>query len=301
MVKKNTLLEWTRKVFGTSWKNILFNVINYLIFLLFTLVMLYPFLYVLKKSLESTVLVDGVPQLRFSFASYWVVLQDKEIVRSFITTVIVLVVKVAVQLTIEMMMAYALSKFYLKGRKLINLLLLITMLFSGGMIPSYILITQVLQWRNNFLVYIIPGAIAAYDVFVIKSFLQGIPSALEEAAMLDGANSFVIFSKIYLPLCGPIIATIGLWAGVGLWNNWMTGVLYITDSEKRLFQHLLRDILITASSSDASGMGGNDKIMAMADNVKMATVIIGIIPIVVIYPFVQKYFVKGMLTGSVKG
>ena len=268
MVKKNTLRVWTRKVFGTSWKNILFNVINYLIFLLFTLVMLYPFLYVLKKSLESTVLVDGVPQLRFSFASYWVVLQDKEIVRSFITTVIVLVVKVAVQLTIEMMMAYALSKFYLKGRKLINLLLLITMLFSGGM---------------------------------IKSFLQGIPSALEEAAMLDGANSFVIFSKIYLPLCGPIIATIGLWAGVGLWNNWMTGVLYITDSEKRLFQQLLRDILITASSSDASGMGGNDKIMAMADNVKMATVIIGIIPIVVIYPFVQKYFVKGMLTGSVKG
>ena len=163
------------------------------------------------------------------------------------------------------------------------------------------MITQVLQWRNNFLVYIVPGLVEAYNVFVIKTYLQGIPDSLEEAALLDGANQFIIFLKIYIPLSGPITATIGLWVGVGLWNNWMTGVLYITNPEMRLLQQLLRDMLISATSTDVTGNGGDTHLMAMADNVKMATIVVGIAPILAVYPFVQKYFVKGMLVGSVKG
>ena len=302
MVKiKRAIKSFFRNAFGIQKESIIFNSINYLIFLIFTIIMVYPFLYVLKKSLESIELVNGVSQIKYSFAAYKHVLRDATIVRSFITTVIILLVKVFFSLLVTFMMAYAVSKSYLKGKKVLLMLLLITMLFSGGMIPSYILITQVLKWRNNFLVYIVPGLVEAYNVFVMKSYLQGIPNSLEEAALLDGANQFTIFLQIFLPLSGPIIATIGLWTGVGLWNNWMSGVLYITDPDKRLLQQLLRDMLISATSTDVSGNGGDQHLMAMADNVKMATIVVGILPILVAYPFVQKYFVKGMLVGSVKG
>lgn len=290
-----------QRTFGKTPKNILFHSVNYFVFLVFTIVMVYPFLYVVGKSLESTALIDGVPRIKYSLAAYGVVLQNDEIVTSFLTTVVVLLIKVFLTLVVSFMMAYALSKTYLKGRKFFLVLLLVTMFFSGGIIPSYILITQTLQWRNNYLVYIIPGLVEAYNVFVIKNYIQGIPDSLEEAALLDGANNFVVFLLIYVPLSGPILATIGLWSGVGLWNNWMTGVLYITEPKMRLLQQLLRDILISASSTDASGLGGNTQLMAMADNVKMAAIVVGILPILVSYPFVQKYFVKGMLVGSVKG
>ena len=302
MVKvKKALKTFFRRVFGTQRESIIFNSINYFIFLIFTIIMLYPFLYVLNKSLQSIVLVDGVSTVKYSLAAYVHVLQNDAIVRSFITTVVVLLVKVFFSLAVSFMIAYSLSKTYLKGRKFLSLILLITMLFSGGMIPSYILITQVLQWRNSYLVYIVPGLVEAYNVFVIKTYLQGIPDSLEEAALLDGANQFVIFLKIYVPLSGPITATIGLWTGVGLWNNWMSGVLYITDPDMRLLQQLLRDMLISATSTDVTGNGGDTHLMAMADNVKMATIVVGILPVLVAYPFVQKYFVKGMLVGSVKG
>lgn len=302
MVKfKSGVKAFFRNAFGSQKESVIFNSINYFVFLVFTVIMLYPFLYVLNKSMQSIVLIDGIPKIKYSFAAYRHVLENDEIVRAFLTTVAVLIVKVFFSLLISFMMAYALSKSYLKGKKVLLMILLITMLFSGGMIPSYILITQVLRWRNNYLVYIVPGLVEAYNIFVIKSYLQGIPDSLEEAALLDGANQFVIFLKIYVPLSGPIIATIGLWTGVGLWNNWMSGVLYITDPNKRLLQQLLRDMLIAATSTDVSGNGGDSHLMAMADNVKMATIVVGILPILAVYPFVQKYFVKGMLVGSVKG
>ena len=299
--KKNVIKSFFRTTFGTSRESIIFNTVNYLVFLVFTIIMLYPFLYVFKKSMQSIVLINGVSQVKYSFAAYKHVLQNDEIITSFITTVVILLIKVFFSLLVSFMMAYSLSKSYLKGKKVLLMILLITMLFSGGMIPSYILITQVLKWRNNYLVYIVPGLVEAYNVFVMKSYLQGIPDSLEEAALLDGANQFTIFLKVFVPLSGPIIATIGLWTGVGLWNNWMSGVLYITDPDKRLLQQLLRDMLISATSTDVGGNGGDSHLMAMADNVKMATIVVGILPILVAYPFVQKYFVKGMLVGSVKG
>lgn len=302
MVKnKNIFKSFFRSAFGTQKESIIFNSINYFVFLLFTVVMLYPFLYVVEKSMQSIELINGVSTVRYSFAAYQHVLENDAIVTAFITTVLVLIIKVFLSLLVSFMIAYALSKPYFKGKKFLSMVLLITMLFSGGMIPSYILITQVLQWRNNYLVYIVPGLVEAYNVFVIKTYLQGIPDSLEEAALLDGANQFIIFLQIYIPLSGPITATIGLWTGVGLWNNWMTGVLYITNPDMRLLQQLLRDMLISATSTDVTGNGGDTHLMAMADNVKMATIVVGIAPIIAVYPFVQKYFVKGMLVGSVKG
>lgn len=290
-----------KRTFGKKPGTIVFNTLLYLFFLLITVIMLYPFLYVLIKSLQTRELIEGESQIVLTLAAYGTVLDDSSYITAFVTTIVVLVIKVVLALLISFMIAYPLSKHYFKGRKFYLVFLMITMLFSGGMIPNYILITQVLEWRNSYLVYIFPGLVGAYNVFVIKSFLQGIPDSLEEAALLDGANPFVILFFIYVPLSGPIMATIGLWVGVSVMNNWMSGVLYITDANKRLIQNLLRDILLTASSTDVGGWGGDSELMAMAENVKMASIVIGILPIVIMYPFVQKYFIKGMLVGSVKG
>ncbi len=293
--------HFLKRTFGKNKGTIVFNTLLYLIFLVITVVMLYPFLYVVVKSLQTRELIGGESQIVLTFAAYGTVLDDNSYITAFVTTIVVLVVKVILALLVSFMIAYPLSKHYFKGRKAYLVFLMVTMLFSGGMIPNYILITQVLKWRNSYLVYIFPGLIGAYNVFVIKSFLQGIPDSLEEAALLDGANPFVILFFIYVPLSGPIMATIGLWVGVSVMNNWMSGVLYITDENKRLIQNLLRDILLTASSTDVGGWGGDSELMAMAENVKMASIVIGILPIVLMYPFVQKYFIKGMLVGSVKG
>ena len=172
------------------------------------------------------------------------------------------------------------------------------MLFSGGLIPYYILIRD-LGLRDNFLVYVIPGLVSPFNVIIAKNFFQGIPDSLEESAKIDGANAIVILFKIYLPLSMPILMTIMLWAGVGKWNDWMTGLLYISNKDLLLIQNYLRQILNTASSS--SGTVVDPTFMNMAEGVKMAAIVVATLPIVMIYPFVQKYFVKGVLLGSVKG
>lgn len=287
------------RYFGKTAGNRIFHSVNYILFLLLGFVMLYPFLYVITRSLENYQLIDGVSKKVYNFAAYQAVLSNLEIVRAFINTVVVMILHVAFSLVCTFLGAYPLSKKHFIGRQPLLVMLMITMLFSGGLIPSYILFTQVLHWQNNYLIYIIPGAIGAYNVIVVKSFLQGIPESLEEAAKIDGANDLRILVRIYVPLSLPIVATVGLWVGVGTWNNYMTGVLYISDNKMRLMQNILRDMLVVSASTD--GSGGDSTMMALADNVKMATVVVGIIPVLAVYPFVQKYFVKGVLTGSVKG
>lgn len=297
--KGHACKRFISRYFGRSAGDRTFHIINYALFLLLGAVMLYPFIHVVVESLENVQLVDGVSKKMYNFAAYKAVLSNVEIVRAFFNTVFVMIAHVAFSLVCTFLGAYPLSKKHFMGRNALLIMLMITMLFSGGLIPTYILYTQVLKWQNNFLVYIIPGAVGAYNVIVVKSFLQGIPESLEEAAKIDGANDFLILIRIYVPLSLPIVATVGLWVGVGTWNNYMTGVLYISDNKMRIMQNILRDMLILSSSTD--GAGGDSAMMALADNVKMATVVVGIIPVLVVYPFVQKYFVKGVLTGSVKG
>lgn len=143
------------------------------------------------------------------------------------------------------------------------------------------------------------GATGAFNIFVVKNYFQGIPAELSESASLDGAGELRIFFSIYLPLSKPIIATVALWVAVGKWNDYMTGLLYIKSQEKLLIQNILRDMLSKATST--SGIGGDSSMQALAESVKMATVVVSIIPIMLIYPFVQKYFTKGVMVGSVKG
>lgn len=271
----------------------------YLITLIFLAVLIAPFVYVVTESFRSRQLVNGLPVEVWSFSAYKSVLGNSNIFRAYINTIVVTIVGTAVAVALTTVGAYPLSKKELPGRQAALIYVLITMLFSGGLIPFYILIRNVLQLTDSYFVYIAVGATGAFNIFVVKNYFQGIPAELSESASLDGAGELRIFFSIYLPLSKPIIATVALWVAVGKWNDYMTGLLYIKSQEKLLIQNILRDMLSKATST--SGIGGDSSMQALAESVKMATVVVSIIPIMLIYPFVQKYFTKGVMVGSVKG
>ena len=297
MYQKTKIQKFIDKYFGKTVGDRVFNIINYLLFAILIFICFYPFFHVLKKSLIVNKIVDGEKTQILSFESYIEILNNDGLLNAFILSLGVVVVFVILHVFFTMLSAYPLSRGYLKGKKFILLFLIITMLFSGGLIPYYILIRD-LGLRENILVYIIPGLISPFNIIIARNFIKTIPNEVFESAKIDGANEVQILFRIVFPLSGAIMATIALWAGVGKWNDWMTGVLYVTkDKDLWMIQQFLRNILITASS----GQGVVDpEIMMMAEGVKMAAIVISIIPIIVIYPFVQKFFVKGVLLGSVK-
>lgn len=290
---------YLKSVFGKNPSDIRCNVILYLITLIFLAVLIAPFVYVVTESFRSRQLVNGLPVEVWSFSAYKSVLGNSNIFRAYINTIVVTIVGTAVAVVLTTVGAYPLSKKELPGRQAALIYVLITMLFSGGLIPFYILIRNVLQLTDSYFVYIAVGATGAFNIFVVKNYFQGIPAELSESASLDGAGELRIFFSIYLPLSKPIIATVALWVAVGKWNDYMTGLLYIKSQEKLLIQNILRDMLSKATST--SGIGGDSSMQALAESVKMATVVVSIIPIMLIYPFVQKYFTKGVMVGSVKG
>ena len=297
MYHKSKTQKFIDKYFGKTVGDRVFNIINYLFFAFLIFICFYPFFHVLKKSLIVNKIVDGEKTQILSIESYIEILNNDGLLNAFLLSLGVVIVFVILHVFLTMLSAYPLSRGYLKGKKFILLFLIITMLFSGGLIPYYILIRD-LGLRENILVYIIPGLISPFNIIIARNFIKTIPNEVFESAKIDGANEVQILFKIVFPLSGAIMATIALWAGVGKWNDWMTGVLYVTkDKDLWMIQQFLRNILITASS----GQGVVDpEIMMMAEGVKMAAIVISIVPIIVIYPFVQKFFVKGVLLGSVK-
>lgn len=295
--KKTKFKKFVNKYFGKTKKDILFNSMNYLLFAVLMLICFYPFFHVLKKSLTVNKFVDGEKLQVLSFESYIEILNNDGLLKAFGLSISVVIIYVVLHVFLTMLSAYPLSRKYFKGKKYVLLFLIITMLFSGGLIPYYILIRD-LGLRENPLVYIVVGLMSPFNIIIARNFIQTIPDEVFESAKIDGANEVQILFRIVIPLSGAIMATIALWAGVGKWNDWMTGVLYVTKNKDLwMIQQFLRNILITASS----GQGVVDpEIMMMAEGVKMAAIVISIIPIIVIYPFVQKFFVKGVLLGSVK-
>jgi putative aldouronate transport system permease protein len=287
-----------KKYFGSNAGDIIFNILNYLFFAALFLVCLYPFYYVVKTSLIVQDASSGSVVTKLSFESYAIVFSNNGLVQSFFLSVGVTLVYSVLSVLITVISAYPLTKRNLKGKKFIVVFLLISMLFSGGLIPYYLMIKQ-LGLFNNILVYLFVGLVNPFYVIIVKNFISSIPNEIFESARIDGASETRVVFQIVIPLSGPIIATIALWAGVDKWNDWMTGVLYMQNSKDLwMIQQFLRNILITTSA----GQGVVDPdIMAMADSVKMAAIVISILPIILIYPFAQKYFVKGVLLGSVKG
>ncbi len=301
VTRQSRFRSFRRRIFGKTPPTIAFNLTLYIIFAIVAFVTLYPFLYVVVESLKTVVPTDtGIPKYTYNLTAYLAVFRTDGLVWSFVWSIIIVLISSVTHVFFCMLTAYPLSKRHLRGRTGFLVYLLITMMFSGGLIPFYMLI-QDIGLMDNPLVYVLPGLVSAFDVIIAKNFLQGIPDDLEESAKLDGASDYRIFFRIYIPLSMPIIATLALWCGVGKWNDWMTGVLYMANrQELQLIQNYLRRMLIDASSTSTGGMGDTE-IKNMAASVQMATIVVGTIPIILIYPFVQKYFVKGVILGSIKG
>lgn len=230
-----------------------------------------------------------------------------QIFRAYFITVFVTAVGTGVGLSISVLYAYALSKPYFPGKKFFSFFILFTMLFNGGLVPSYIMYTRYLHMKNTILALIIPGLLMnAFNVILIRSYFQNnVPLSLVEAAQIDGASEFQVVLKVVLPMSKPIIATIGLFIGVAYWNDWQNGLYYVTDEKIYSIQQILNNMLknIEYLSKNATSVAKSTSLAGTlpAATVRMAIAVIGLLPILVIYPFVQKYFVKGISLVAVKG
>ena len=230
-----------------------------------------------------------------------------QIFRAYFITVFVTAVGTGVGLSISVLYAYALSKPYFPGKKFFSFFILFTMLFNGGLVPSYIMYTRYLHMKNTILALIIPGLLMnTFNVILIRSYFQNnVPLSLVEAAQIDGASEFQVVLKVVLPMSKPIIATIGLFIGVAYWNDWQNGLYYVTDEKIYSIQQILNNMLknIEYLSKNATSVAKSTSLAGTlpAATVRMAIAVIGLLPILVIYPFVQKYFVKGISLGAVKG
>jgi putative aldouronate transport system permease protein len=279
-----------------------FIIVNGLILTAFALLCLLPFVNVLASSLAT----PGELATRafilwpetFTLDAYRYIFSTPTIFRALGVSAVVTIGGTLISLVLTTLMAYALSKRHLKGRRVINFLVLFTILFSGGMIPTFIVVKN-LGMMDTLWSLTIPVAVNAFNFIIMRSFFQGIPDSLEEAARIDGCSELGVFWRIVLPLSMASIATIGLFYAVYYWNTYQSAILYINKSELWPIQVLLRQIVIVASGMNADETAVD--IVPPAQSVRMAVIFVATLPMLLVYPFVQRFFVKGALIGSVKG
>ncbi|WP_397376387.1 carbohydrate ABC transporter permease [Paenibacillus vietnamensis] len=286
------------------------TIFSHIMMFIFALVCIIPFVLLISASLtdQDAIVAQGysfIPHT-FSTAAYeYLYERGTDIVRAYGVTVFVTVVGTAAGVAITALLAYPLSRSVTPHRNLIMFVVFFTMLFHGGLVPSYLVYTQIFDLKNTIWALIIPGLLMnGFYVMMMRTFFQtSIPGALIESAQIDGAGEYRTFWTIVLPLSTPILATIGLFECIMYWNDWQLGMIYITEPQLFSIQNLLNRIMqdiqfITTNMSDNSG----DAMQQMpTDAVKMAIAVIGVLPILVAYPFFQKYFVKGIMIGAVKG
>ncbi|TCZ78193.1 carbohydrate ABC transporter permease [Paenibacillus albiflavus] len=282
----------------------LFRSINGILLILVATVTLVPFIYVAAVSVSpiEQVMRGGLilwPE-KFTWDSYSIIFSNAHFTQALWMTVLITLVGTGTNLVMTVLFAYPLSKTRLKGRRVILFLVLFTMLFSGGMIPSY-LVMKWLGLLNSFWSVIMPGAISAFNLIILKNFFQGIPEALEESARIDGCSNIGVLLKIVLPLSMPALATFTLFYSVGHWNQFFQSIIYVTDSNLWPIQVILRQMIIEGSTEDFKAAIANESIQVVPLTIKMAAIIVATVPILCIYPFLQKHFAKGVMLGSVKG
>lgn len=278
-----------------------------LIFLM--IVVLYPIIYIFSVSVSSTTAYESgrvvfLP-VEFNIEAYKVIFEAGTIPRSFLNSVLYTVVYVIVSLMFTTTMAYPLSrsKERVPFKGVISKIVIFTMFFNAGTIPNFILVKS-LGLMDNMWSLILPIAVSTYNLVVMRSFFEGIPSSLEEAAFVDGANEIQIFWKIMLPLSKAALATVGLFYGVSMWNSWFTAMLYLQSDTKYPLQLIIRHIVMQNQlQAELAAMGDTtaDEIKTSTESLKYATLFLSILPMLAVYPFIQKYFVKGVMVGSVKG
>jgi len=275
----------------------------------FSLFCLYPFLLVISGSFttRASAVTHGfslIPR-EFTLEAYKILFSNsRAIINGYRVTIIVTLFGTTLSLLVNSMMAFVLSRPTFFGKKFFNIYVLITMLFSGGMVPWYIICTRYLHLQDTYLALIIPMVASAWNIFLIRNYFRTIPDALYESAKMDGARDFTIYWRIYLPLGKPVLATILLFAALAYWNDWWHGLMLINRQEMQPLQMLLRAIIANIQflqTMDSSPMMQMMMANIPGDGVRMALVIISTGPIVLLYPYVQKYFVKGIMLGSVQG
>ena len=283
------------------------RIVQYIIYLSLALVAagaILPFLYVLAGSFatekELTEKAFFIIPTEISLNAYKYIVRTGEVFRGLKNSLILTIVGTAANMFFTTTFAYPLSKAHLRGRNFILNMVIVTMLFSGGLIPTFLLVKEIGLY-NSFAALILIGAISPFNMIIIKNFFQELPIELDEAARIDGCSDIGIFAKIVIPLSKPVLASISLFYAVGYWNDYFNAMIYLNDSAKETVQIVLRRIVLLAGGI-ATDILNFDSLGAPPDKaVKMAATMVATIPILCIYPFVQKYFTKGVMVGAVKG
>ena len=286
------------------------QVVLHTIFILLCIIAAAPFLLLISSSIteESTLLQYGYSFFpkKVSFYAYEYLFQSGgKIIRGLGLSVLVTIVGTACSILMTVMFAYPISRKELPHRNLFSFLVFFTMLFNGGLVPTYMMYTQIFHIKNTIWAWIIPSLLmnAFYIIMMRSFFVSNIPDSLIEAARIDGAGEFRILFRIVLPLSKPMLATLALMVGLGYWNDWMNSLYYITDDSLYTLQAILNNIITSITFLQSSTMGSVASAVAAmpSTGIRMAIAVVGVIPVLVIYPFFQKYFVKGIVVGGVKG
>ncbi|MFW8052183.1 carbohydrate ABC transporter permease [Vagococcus fluvialis] len=285
---------------------------NYIFVILSVAIVLYPLIYIISASISDPQAVNSGEMWLFpkgvTFEGYKTILQNDSIWRGYLNTIYYTALGTTINLVVTLPAAYALSRPDFYGHKTFTSFMLVTMFVSGGLIPSYLLVKN-LHMLNTVWALVLPGAVSVYNIVVTRTFFQTtIPREMEEAAIIDGCSDFKLFFKIILPLSTPIIAVMALFYGVGHWNSYFSALIYLSDKSMYPLQMVLREILVLndMSSTPTGGMTGDMAALMYSKQqlsaiIKYGVMIVSTLPIIVVYPFLQKYFVKGMMVGSVKG
>lgn len=277
------------------------DIVSYGLVTLLAITVILPFMQVITISMSPANVVNETGfhlfPTEFSFEGYKTIATNENFWHSYMITIARAIVGTASGVFVTVLTAYPLARTDLPYRRGLMMFIVFTMYFSGGMIPKYLLIKEI-GLRNNFLVYILPCLVAGFTLIITRNFFMGLPKALEESAKIDGATNWRVLFSIYLPLSAPVVATISLWYCVSHWNMWTDNMLYVTDQSLFVVQYVLQTILTSGQTMD---MEQTLDIAVHTETMKMAALVLTLLPIVCTYPFLQKYFVKGMMVGSVKG
>lgn len=287
----------------TSLSEKCFSVFNYIFFTLVGIVTLLPFVNLIAKSFSSEEAVIsgtvGLFPVGFQWGTYKYVLENSMFLNAFKTSVLLTIIGTALSLFMTTISAYPLSKIRLRGRKWLLLIFMFTMVFSGGLIPTYLLMHN-LNLINTLPVLFLPAMVNVFNMLILKSYFEGLPDALEESAKLDGAGNIRILFYVILPLSLPVLATIALFFAVAFWNDYFSAMIYITDPELKPLQLYLKELFV-ASSGEFLKDNLDAALNVTPQSIQASSILLATIPILLVYPFLQKYFVKGVLVGSVKG
>lgn len=293
-------------VIKENWQDRSVKIAFHVLLIIFAIFCLFPFISVISSSLstESSILKYGYSlwPREFSLEAYKLIFKDATIYRSYGVTIFVTVVGTALAMLVTCALAYPLSLRHLKYRNTINFYVYFTMLFHGGLVANYLLISKYLDMKDTIWVLIIPALVSPWNMFLMRNFFRSIDESLAESAKIDGANDIYILFRIILPISMPAIATVGLFYALAFWNKWFEAMLYISKEDLWPLQYLIMRIMSnTQFASELSAKVSLPNYVVPTLTTRLATTVVTIGPIIFLYPFLQKYFVKGLMVGAVKG